>query len=54
MATAGDPFALALQIRQQRPDIVTLDVEMPRMDGVTFLRKIMSQHPILVEMFRRW
>lgn len=50
MGTAGDPFAAAAQIRQQRPDVITLDVEMPRMDGITFLRKIMSQHPIPVVM----
>ena len=30
------------------PDVITLDVEMPRMDGITFLQKIMSQHPIPV------
>jgi len=32
----------------QAPDVITLDVEMPRMDGLTFLRKIMSQHPLPV------
>src|ERR1700739_1915207 len=32
------------------PDVITLDVEMPRMDGITFLQKIMSQHPIPVVM----
>ena len=32
------------------PDVITLDVEMPRMDGLTFLEKIMSQHPIPVVM----
>jgi len=30
------------------PDVITLDIEMPRMDGLTFLKKIMSQHPIPV------
>ena len=30
------------------PDVITLDIEMPRMDGLTFLQKIMSQHPIPV------
>ncbi len=35
-------------MKKEIPDVITLDVEMPRMDGVTFLRKIMSQHPIPV------
>jgi len=48
MATAADPFIAAEKIRQEVPDVITLDVEMPRMDGVTFLQKIMSQHPIPV------
>ena len=34
--------------REQVPDVITLDIEMPRMDGLTFLKKIMSQHPIPV------
>jgi two-component system, chemotaxis family, protein-glutamate methylesterase/glutaminase len=50
MATAGDPFIAADRIRSEVPDVITLDVEMPRMDGVTFLQKIMSQHPIPVVM----
>ena len=32
------------------PDVITLDVEMPRMDGITFLRKLMAQHPMPVVM----
>jgi len=48
MATAADPFAAADKMRHEVPDVITLDVEMPRMDGVTFLQKIMSQHPIPV------
>lgn len=48
IATAGDPYAAAEKIEEQVPDVITLDVEMPRMDGVTFLRRIMSQHPIPV------
>jgi two-component system chemotaxis response regulator CheB len=47
-ATASDPFVAAERIREAIPDVMTLDVEMPRMDGITFLRKIMSQHPIPV------
>jgi two-component system chemotaxis response regulator CheB len=48
MATAGDPYVAAERIRDQIPDVITLDIEMPRMDGLTFLKKIMSQHPIPV------
>jgi two-component system chemotaxis response regulator CheB len=48
IATAGDPFIAADKIRQHVPDVITLDVEMPRMDGITFLQKVMSQHPIPV------
>ncbi len=50
MGTAGDPYAAARKIAQTAPDVITLDVEMPRMDGITFLRKLMSQHPIPVVM----
>jgi len=50
MATAADPFAAARIIRDRLPDVITLDVEMPRMDGITFLHKIMTQHPIPVVM----
>lgn len=48
MATAADPFIAAQKIKDEIPDVITLDLEMPRMDGLTFLRKIMSQHPIPV------
>ena len=48
MATASDPFIAADRIRHEVPDVITLDVEMPRMDGITFLQKLMSQHPIPV------
>lgn len=47
---AADPFIAAERMREQVPDVITLDVEMPRMDGITFLKKIMSQHPIPVVM----
>ncbi|GFO59356.1 chemotaxis response regulator protein-glutamate methylesterase of group 2 operon [Geomonas silvestris] len=50
MSTAGDPYIAAERIRDEIPDVITLDVEMPRMDGITFLHKIMSQHPIPVVM----
>jgi two-component system, chemotaxis family, protein-glutamate methylesterase/glutaminase len=48
IGVAADPYAAAQQIAEQIPDVITLDVEMPRMDGLTFLEKIMSQHPIPV------
>ena len=48
MATAPDPFIAAEKIRLEVPDVITLDIEIPRMDGVTFLHKIMSPHPIPV------
>ncbi len=48
MATAADPFIAADRIAEEIPDVIVLDVEMPRMDGVTFLQKIMTQHPIPV------
>jgi two-component system chemotaxis response regulator CheB len=47
-ATAGDPFIAAERIREQVPDVITLDIEMPRMDGLTFLQRLMAQHPIPV------
>jgi two-component system chemotaxis response regulator CheB len=48
IATAQDPFVAAEKIRHEIPDVIILDIEMPRMDGLTFLHKIMSQHPIPV------
>lgn len=48
MSAATDPFVAAERIHNEIPDVITLDVEMPRMDGITFLQKIMSQHPIPV------
>ncbi|MBE0500124.1 MAG: chemotaxis response regulator protein-glutamate methylesterase [Desulfuromonadales bacterium] len=48
IGTAADPIIAATKIAKERPDVITLDVEMPRMDGLTFLQKIMSQHPIPV------
>jgi len=48
IATAADPYVAAERIREQLPDVITLDIEMPRMDGLTFLQKIMTQHPIPV------
>lgn len=48
MATAADPYIAADRIRAEVPDVVFLDIELPRMDGLTFLRKIMSQRPLPV------
>lgn len=48
MSTANDPIIAAEKILHEIPDVITLDVEMPKMDGITFLHKIMSQHPIPV------
>ncbi len=47
---AQDPIVAVQKISEQVPDVITLDVEMPRMDGITFLQKLMSQHPIPVVM----
>lgn len=48
IGTAADPYIAVERIRQQVPDVMLLDIELPRMDGITFLRKIMSQRPIPV------
>lgn len=50
VVTAQDPYVAADRLRQFVPDVITLDVEMPRMDGLSFLQKLMSQHPIPVVM----
>lgn len=50
MGVASDPIAAARRIQEEVPDVITLDVEMPRMDGITFLRKLMAQRPIPVVM----
>ncbi len=48
IGVAADPYFAANKIAHEVPDVITLDIEMPRMDGLTFLRKIMTQHPIPV------
>ncbi len=45
---AGDPFIAMGKMKNQRPDVMILDLEMPRMDGLTFLRKIIREDPIPV------
>ena len=50
VGTAGDPLIARERIKELNPDVVTLDVEMPNMDGVTFLRKIMALRPMPVVM----
>jgi two-component system chemotaxis response regulator CheB len=50
LGVASDPYVAARRISEELPDVITLDVEMPRMDGITFLRKLMAQHPIPVVM----
>ena len=48
VGTAADPYIAREKIVQLKPDVLTLDVEMPRMDGITFLRKIMQHRPMPV------
>jgi two-component system chemotaxis response regulator CheB len=46
VGTASDPYAAVEQIVKLQPQVLTLDIEMPRMDGIEFLRKLMPQHPL--------
>jgi two-component system chemotaxis response regulator CheB len=50
VGTAGDPFVARDKIKKLSPDVLTLDIEMPRMDGLTFLEKLMRGHPMPVIM----
>src|SRR5215470_14063154 len=43
---AADPVIALQKMSRVRPDVIVLDIEMPRMDGLTFLRKIMAADPI--------
>lgn len=45
VAAVADPILAMARMKVQWPDVIVLDVEMPRMDGITFLRKIMAEHP---------
>ncbi|NCQ11523.1 MAG: chemotaxis response regulator protein-glutamate methylesterase [Bacteroidetes bacterium] len=51
MGSASDLFIAAAKIAKQIPDVILLDIEMPRMDGLSFLQKIMAQKPIPVVVF---
>lgn len=48
VATAADPFVARDLILKHEPDVITLDIEMPRMDGLSFLRRIMAHRPMPV------
>ena len=48
VVVAGDPFIAIGKMKNQRPDVIILDLEMPRMDGLTFLRKIVREDPVPV------
>lgn len=50
VGAAADPFIAREMIRQFKPDVITLDIEMPRMDGLTFLEKLMAARPTPVIM----
>ncbi len=50
-ASASNPYDAVKVISKEKPDVILLDIQMPKMDGLTFLRKIMSQHPVPVVMF---
>lgn len=48
IATASDPVFASRKIAHEKPDVITLDMEMPRMNGITFLERLMDQFPIPV------
>src|ERR1051325_8173191 len=50
VGSAADPFIAREKIKQLEPDVLTLDVEMPRMDGLTFLESLMRLRPMPVVM----
>lgn len=50
IAAVSDPFEAVAQLKRRSPDVMILDVQMPRMDGITFLKKLMVQHPLPVVM----
>lgn len=50
LGSAADPLFAMPKLQARWPDVIVLDVEMPRMDGITFLRKLMAEHPVPVVM----
>ncbi len=50
IAAVADPYEAVAQLKRRTPDVMVLDVQMPRMDGITFLKKLMVQHPLPVIM----
>lgn len=50
VGTAEDPYVARELIKQLNPDVLTLDIEMPKMDGITFLRNLMRLRPMPVVM----
>ncbi|MCW8825680.1 MAG: response regulator, partial [Gammaproteobacteria bacterium] len=50
VGTATDPYMAREKIKQLNPDVITLDVEMPKMDGLTFLKNLMRLRPMPVVM----
>ena len=48
VGTAPDPYVARDKIVELKPDVITLDIEMPRMDGLTFLKKLMKHYPLPV------
>lgn len=51
VGAAPDPIIAIRKIKTLNPDVITLDIEMPKMDGLTFLAKLMKSHPMPVLMF---
>ena len=54
VGTAADPYVAVQKIRENSPDVITLDVEMPRMDGLAFLQRLMATCPVPVVMISSW
>lgn len=50
VGTANDPYDAREKVKQLKPDVLTLDIEMPKMDGITFLKNLMRLHPLPVVM----
>ena len=50
VGTAGDPYLAVQKIKELNPDVLTLDVEMPKMNGLEFLKRLMIAHPLPVVM----